>query len=128
MKEQDFKQRSFKMYAIPEGLGDKQRVFARMVADLILFAYERGYELTLGDAYRDPRVHGQHGRKKSYGSANSVHKLRLAIDLNLFKGGKFLQKTEDHKELGEFWESIGGSWGGRFNDGNHYSLEHNGFK
>ena len=31
-------------------------------------------------------------------------------------------------ELGEYWESIGGSWGGRFNDGNHYSLEHNGVK
>jgi hypothetical protein len=27
-----------------------------------------------------------------------------------------------------FWESIGGSWGGRFNDGNHYSLEHRGMK
>jgi len=28
--------------------------------------------------------------------------------------------------LGEYWESIGGSWGGRFGDGNHYSLKYKG--
>ena len=125
---QDFKQRTHKVYTIPNRLGDKQRIFTRMVADLILFAYENGYELTFGDAYRDPRVHGAVGVKDSYSSANSVHKERLAVDFNLFKDGKFLTATEDHKPLGEFWESIGGTWGGRFQDGNHYSLEHNGRK
>jgi hypothetical protein len=109
-------------------LGTKQRIFSRMLADLILFAYERGYELTLGDAYRDPRVFGPAGTRKYYSSANSLHKERLAIDLNLFKDGVFLTRTEDHQELGEFWEAIGGTWGGRFNDGNHYSIEHNGRK
>lgn len=59
---------------------------------------------------------------------NSLHYIGLAIDLNLFKNGEYLKDTNDHKELGEFWESLGGSWGGRFNDGNHYSLEHNGRK
>ncbi len=109
-------------------LGQKQRLFTRMVADLILFAYENGYELTVGDSYRDPRVFGKVGIRKSYSSANSLHKSRLAIDLNLFKDGQFLTRTEDHAPLGEYWESIGGTWGGRFNDGNHYSLEHNGRK
>lgn len=109
-------------------LGQKQRKFTRMVADLIIFAYEQGYELTVGDAFRDPRVHGSVGQKKSYSSANSLHKERLAIDLNLFKDGKFLTQTEDHRPLGEYWESLGGSWGGRFEDGNHYSLEHGGRK
>ena len=109
-------------------LGQKQRKFTRMIADLIVFAYEQGYELTLGDAFRDPRVHGPVGQKKSYSSANSLHKERLAIDLNLFKDGKFLTQNEDHRPLGEYWESLGGSWGGRFNDGNHYSLEHEGRK
>ncbi|MGL5648812.1 MAG: M15 family metallopeptidase [Clostridium sp.] len=101
-----------------------------MVADLIKFAYENGYELTFGDAYRDPRLHGEIGVKKGYGHASSNHKQRLAVDFNLFKGGKFLTSTEDHRPLGEFWESIGGSWGGRFSspDGNHYSIEHNGVK
>lgn len=109
-------------------LGQKQRKFTLMVAQLIQWAYEKGYELTLGDAYRDPRVHGEVGAKKSYSSANSLHKDRLAIDLNLFKNQDYLKSTEDYLPLGEYWESIGGAWGGRFNDGNHFSLEHNGRK
>ena len=91
-----------------------------MVADLIVFAYDKGYELTFGDAYRDSRV--------TYGHPESLHRSRLAIDLNLFKDQVYLTSTDDHRELGEYWESIGGTWGGRFNDGNHYSLEHNGMK
>ena len=99
----------------------RQSTFARKVADLILKAHEMGYEITLGDAYRDPRLHGQHGEKKGYGAANSYHKLRLAIDINLFKDGEYLEGTEAHQQLGEWWESQGGTWGGRFKDGNHYS-------
>lgn len=113
-----------------ETMGQKQRRFTRMLADLINFAYANGYELTVGDAYRDPRLHGEMGVKKGYGHASSNHKQRLAMDFNLFKDGKFLQNTEDHRPLGEYWESIGGSWGGRFSnpDGNHYSIPHNGVK
>jgi len=108
------------------GLGTRQRQFTRMVGLLIEWAYQNGYELTFGDAYRDPRVFGHIGEKKGYGRSKSNHKERLAIDFNLFKDGKYLTATEDHKPLGEYWESMGGSWGGRFNDGNHYSLEHQG--
>ena len=97
-----------------------------MVADLIDFAYTRGYEMTFGDAYRDPRVFGPVGTKIGYGRSRSNHKERLAIDLNLFKDGKYLTTDKDHEPLGIYWESIGGAWGGRFNDGNHYSLEHEG--
>lgn len=96
-------------------LRQKQSKFVSMSALLIQFAYERGYELTFGDAW------AKFGHRK-----RSNHYIRLALDLNLFRDGKYLQKTEDHQELGEFWESIGGSWGGRFNDGNHYSLRHRG--
>ena len=107
-------------------LHDKQEKFSQMVAHLILHAANIGYGVTLGDAYRDPRVFGEVGTKKGYGRSQSNHKVRLAIDLNLFKDGRYLTETEDHQPLGEYWESIGGSWGGRFNDGNHYSLEYNG--
>jgi len=98
-------------------LGEKQRKFTLMVADLIQFAYASGYELTFGDAWA-----------KTGHMAGSLHYSRLAIDLNLFKDGNYLTGTEDHKSLGEYWESKGGSWGGRFKDGNHYSVEHNGRK
>lgn len=109
-------------------LGEKQRVFTLMIAQLIQWAYEQGYEMTVGDAYRDPRLHGAVGEKKGYGHPKSAHKQRLAIDLNLFRNGKYLDKTEDHAPIGEQWEKMGGSWGGRFNDGNHYSLEHDGVR
>lgn len=109
-------------------LGNEQRKFTLMISQLIVFAYSKGYELTFGDAYRDPRVFGKFGEIDGYGRASSLHKMRLAVDFNLFKDGKFLQSSDDHKELGEFWESLGGSWGGRFNDGNHYSLKYRGLR
>ena len=109
-------------------LGQKQRAFSLMLAKLITYAYDNGYEISMGDAYRDPRLHGEIGVKKGYGSAGSCHKSRLAVDLNLFKDGVWLQQSEDHKQLGEYWESLGGCWGGRWKDGNHYSIEHNGKK
>jgi hypothetical protein len=102
-------------------LREKQSEFARMVARLIDKATEMGYEVTLGDAFRDPRLHGVVGVKRGYGAASSFHKMRLAIDLNLFKDGEFLPSTDAHEPLGGWWESVGGTWGGNFRDGNHYS-------
>jgi len=96
-------------------LRKKQSDFVHMVSLLIAYAYQNGYELTFGDAW------AQSGHKN-----NSLHYDRLAIDLNLFKNGKYMLSTEDHRQLGEFWELIGGSWGGHYDDGNHYSLEHEG--
>lgn len=106
-------------------LGQRQRLLVRLLARLTDFAYEQGYEMTLGDAFRDHRVHGAPGVKMGYGHPLSNHKNRLAQDYNLFKDGVFLAKTEDHKPLGEFWESLHPlcRWGGRFSDGNHYSIE-----
>ena len=82
-----------------------------MVGQLIQFAYMNGYTLTFGDA-----------RAKTGHKENSFHYKGLAIDLNIFRHGIFLTKTAHHLLLGEFWESIGGTWGGGWNDGNHYSL------
>jgi len=95
-----------------------QSEFVRKVGELILFATQIGYELTFGDAWA-----------KTGHKANSFHYRRLAIDLNLFKDGVWLRKTEDHQLLGMFWKSIGGTWGGDWPgkgaDGNHYSWGEN---
>ena len=101
-------------------LQKKQARFAVAVAKLILWADEKGYEVTFGDAYRHPDC--------PYGHPRSLHKKRLAVDLNLFRDGRYLRSTDDHMRLGIQWESMGGSWGGRFADGNHYSFEHQGFR
>lgn len=112
-----------------ETLLQKQIHFTRMIAELIDYAAELKLDLTFGEAYRTPeqaKWNAQHGS----GIVNSLHTQRLAVDFNLFKDGIWLNKSDDFKALGEFWESLGGSWGGRFSkpDGNHFSIEHNGVK
>jgi len=109
-------------------LGQKQRLFTKLIAQLIAWAYEEGYEFTVGDAYRSPRAFGKMGIRKAYGRSSSNHKVRLAFDLNLFIDGKYQTTTESHRVIGEKWESMNELcvWGGRFKDGNHYSFEHQG--
>jgi hypothetical protein len=97
-------------------LREKQSKFVQMVSRLIEYAYSLpGVELTFGDAMATT------GHMKG-----SLHYIRLAIDLNLFVNGEYRTDTESYEPLGKFWESIGGSWGGRFGDGNHFGLEHEG--
>lgn len=111
-------------------LGEKQQLFTVMIGNLIHWAEEKGYRLTFGEAYRTPEQAALNARKGS-GISNSLHTQRLAVDFNLFINGQYMTRTEDYRPLGEFWESIGGSWGGRFKsnpDGNHFSLEHNGVR
>jgi len=113
-------------------LGKKQRRFTHCIGKLIIYAYGKGYGLTQGDGYRDPRVHGEFGEKKSYSAGKSVHKIRLADDFNLFIDDVWIEDG-DHPawtELGEYWESLDpdARWGGRFKDANHFSFEHWGCK
>lgn len=99
-----------------------QTDFAKLVPRLIDKAFSLGYEVTLGDAYRDPRV--------TYGHPASAHRKRLAIDINLFMAGVYLEGSDAHTELGTWWEKQHplARWGGRFRDGNHYSFEWDGVK
>lgn len=110
-----------------ESLSQKQARFTVMVARLIEFASQNNLDLTFGEAYRTPEM-AEFYAKNGKGIKDSVHCHRLAVDLNLFIDGKYQASTEAYKALGEYFESIGGCWGGRFNDGNHFSLEHNGKK
>ena len=109
-------------------LGEQQELFMRLLPRLLDKAHDMGYEIRGGDLFRDPRLHGGMGIKKGYGYSKSCHKLKLAIDLNLFEDGEFITSTEGHRKLGVWWEDQHElcRWGGRFNDGNHYSLTYNG--
>ena len=101
----------------------------RLLPRLIDFAHQYGYELRGGTLERDERVNAILAAEGK-GIANSLHGLRLAIDLHLFRNGKYLTRSEDHQALGEYWESLHPlcRWGGRFDDGNHYSITHGGRK
>lgn len=115
-----------------ESLGQRQRRFLPLVAKLIDYAYSQGYELTAGEQYRTPEqaaLNAQHG----IGIANSLHTLRLAVDLQLFKDGTYLTDSEAYRPLGEFWKTLDpdAAWGGDFKtrpDGNHFSLSWGGIK
>lgn len=113
-------------------LGKKQCRFTRCISKLITYAEEKRYGLSFGDAYRDPRVHGEFGTKDSYSHRNSVHKIRLAVDFNLWVEGRYIQDGDYPvwKELGAYWESLDpdARWGGRFKDANHFSFTHWGCK
>ncbi|MCH5049370.1 M15 family metallopeptidase [Pectobacterium versatile] len=111
-------------------LSEKQQRFTQMIASLIGWAGGNGYQLTFGEAYRTPEQ-ARLNAKSGAGIANSLHTQRLAVDFNLFINGQYQTQTEAYTPLGEYWESLGGSWGGRFKsrqDGNHFSLEHNGVR
>lgn len=110
-------------------LREKQSLFAELYARLILQAYTLGYEVALDWVYRPPEVAAYYA-SIGVGIRSSLHILKLAGDLNIFRDGVWLRSTEDHRPLGEWWEKQHPlcRWGGRFGDGNHYSLEHEGRK
>ena len=117
---------------VPLTLSEKQQTFTILLVHLIRWAYDQGYAITFGETYRPPETAAMYA-KKGIGIKNSLHCRRLAADLMLFKNGKYLKKTEDYKPLGEHWESLGSPgaecvWGGRFNDGCHFSISDGGKK
>ena len=100
-----------------------------MVAALITWAYEQGYEITFGEAWRTPEQAALNASRGA-GIADSLHCDRLAIDLNVFKDGVYLTALDDYRPLGEKFEALGGAWGGRFTppDADHFSLPFGGRK
>ena len=109
----------------PKTLSAKQREFTFLVAQLIIWACSEGFELTFGDAYRDEDTQRKMVEKGLSKTMKSKHLERLAIDLNLFVHGKYTTNPDDYKPLGEYWESLGGVWGGRWKmrDANHFEYK-----
>lgn len=113
-------------------LREKQSAFAELVGRLILLASANGYQLTFGEAYRSPEEAARLAAL-GLGIKTSLHTSRLAVDFNLFVNGALQTDTESYRLLGEWWERQSTSglachWGGRFHDGGHFSVGHNGRK
>lgn len=129
----------------------KQVLFLQCLSQLVRFAGEQGYELTMGEGkvytprkgemtkdlvcpncsrtfthtfkgFFDDKVHMK----------GSLHYSGLAMDLNLFVNGQYVSDGthEAWPVLGAFWESLDPEcrWGGRFKsvDSNHFSVAHEG--
>jgi hypothetical protein len=100
-----------------------QSIFARNVARLIEWAYDNGFELTLGEAWRPQWVADEYA-KQGKGISKSLHIERLAIDLNLFRAGEFLTSEDDYRRLGDAWKSLHkmNRAGVDFHDAPHFSM------
>lgn len=103
-------------------LQEARVLFTCLLAQLILKAFDLGYEVALAEAMdrktpRDPTSDHMPG---------SLHDIGLAADLDLYYEHVYQDKTEQHRVLGEYWEALDPhcKWGGRFKnpDGNHYSF------
>jgi hypothetical protein len=112
-------------------LRQQQSEFVRLVAKLIEFAYDNGMELTFGESWRTPEQAARNAQTGA-GIAKSLHTERLAIDVNLFVAGVFIDSSEGHRRLGEYWKTLDPRcrWGGDFRkpDGNHYSFSPDGVR
>ena len=101
-------------------LGEKQEKFSRMIMLLLIHLHALGYTCRGG--------HWMRCRNCYTGAKNSVHKNKLAFDINLCRPGRYLndeEAREGHTLLHNYWDSIGGA--PRIEkDLNHYSLEHDG--
>ena len=112
-------------------LGEKQELFAHCLGQLIIWVYDQGYALRIGEVHRPPAT-AEYYASIGKGIKNSAHTRKLAADLFLVKSGQVTWDVDDYAELGEHWESLHElcCWGGNFKnrDAVHFSIEHGGVK
>lgn len=110
---------------------DMQVRFARLVPRLIDWAFENGYEVT-GDQWERSTTAAAENASSGAGIIDSLHTLKLAIDLNLFRDRILLESVEGYKPIGEYWKTLDllARWGGDFSkpDADHFSLEYQGVR
>ena len=104
-------------------LSEKQRSFTLMVADLICWSYDKGIELTFGEAWRTKEQQELYLKSGKSKTLNSKHLNRLAVDLNVFIKGEYRTDKPSYEAMGTYWKSLntenrwGGDWGW---DANHF--------
>lgn len=112
-------------------LSEKQRLFCKLIGQLITWSFDNGYEFTFGEAQRSA-LQAAANAQTGAGIARSNHLVRLAVDLNLFVNGEYRSDSEAYRPVGDHWKSLNPlcRWGGDFSrpDGNHFSLEHEGVR
>lgn len=114
-------------------LGEKQRLFMSLLGQFLVWIFQQpGYAVTGGELLR-LQAQALANAASGAGISNSLHLLKLAIDLQLFLNGIYQTDSAAYKPLGDKWKSLHPlcRWGGDFvsrPDGNHFSLEHEGVR
>lgn len=108
-------------------LRQARQKFSKMVSKLLRWLDEDGQAYAIDMARRCQTC--------QIGHPKSLHKLGLAIDLLFYDDpdgdgdpDNYRQDMAAYVRAGHYWESIGGTWGGRFGDGNHFSLAWGGMR
>lgn len=112
----------------------KQFAFSALLPHLLDCALAKGYDVQLGELWRPPEMAAIY-KARGTGIKNSLHELRLAVDLILYRNGIKTEDRRDYEPLGRFWGKLSTltdtcCWGGDFKrpDVFHFSLEHQGIR
>lgn len=97
-------------------LGKEQELFMRDFAKLLNFLHESGYEVRGGELERTQTMQEIYVKQGKSKTMRSNHLRRLAVDLHIFKDGRWLQEKSELSNIGEYWESLNEAnrWGGNF--------------
>jgi peptidoglycan L-alanyl-D-glutamate endopeptidase CwlK len=101
----------------------QQWEFLQDVSILLVYIKQHGFITSAGELYRTKEQQEIYVKKGLSKTINSLHRERLAIDLNFFS--KELKLIECPKEVGDFWCSLhsNNEWGGNwktFKDSGHF--------
>jgi len=112
---------------------DARILFLRAMAHLIKEAEKAGIRFLVYTFYRTQKEQDQKVAERRSQVKFSQHQDWLAIDIVLLGEKDDTAIWNDHPNyhlLGEIWKAYHPlcRWGGRFEDGNHYSLERDGIK
>ena len=106
-------------------LVNQQAHFLLSACKLIQYATAQGWTVTGGELERTSEQAAIYA-KSGNGIINSLHCARRAIDLNLYDSNGVLKADRNSLEqIGKYWESLGGTWGGRFtkiDDSRHFEM------
>jgi|SRR5882724_1066579 len=111
---------------------EKQFLFSKLLGQFLTWCADNGHQVTMGECYRTPEQAALNANKGS-GIQNSLHTLRLAVDLNPFVNGVYQTDGAAYRVLGDYWKTLDTQccFGGDFHpkpDNDHFSISHNGIK
>ena len=107
-------------------LSDRQHAFSHAIAELLYWMKQRGYQWSMRDCWRstDTLACSHCGNELTYQgllvynkrskTLKSAHTDGCALDLILWQNGQPVYDGDAYRPLGEYWEGLGGTWGGRF--------------